>query len=56
MPPPYMRKNLILIGLLALSLASLLLSLLYFSNQEYRREKIEEYRKKVEKRLRKPDS
>lgn len=46
-----MRKYLVFLGLLALGGASFLLSLLYFSNPQYRKEKIDSYKQKMERRM-----
>ncbi|MFN3946647.1 MAG: hypothetical protein ACK4LA_01000 [Aquificaceae bacterium] len=48
-----MKKITLLIVLLFLSFLSFLLSLLYFGNPEYRKEKINSYKKQIEKRLHK---
>ncbi|MEJ5338499.1 MAG: hypothetical protein WHS43_02465 [Aquificaceae bacterium] len=45
-----MRKKLALIILLLLVALSFFLSVLYFANPEHRREKIQEYKNKIEKR------
>ncbi len=44
-------KNVYLLILILLALLSFTLSLLYFSNPKHRKEKIDEYKEKIEKRL-----
>ncbi|MFN7065282.1 MAG: hypothetical protein ACK4OF_03950 [Aquificaceae bacterium] len=49
-----MKRILALSALVGLALASFLLSLLYFSNPQYRKEKIEGYKQTIDKRLHRP--
>ncbi|WPM32176.1 hypothetical protein IAE16_00490 [Hydrogenobacter sp. T-2] len=45
-----MKKTVALLALFLLAVASFLISALYFTNPQYRKEKIDQYKHKIEKR------